>query len=369
MTIGDICRLIESWAPPAIALEKDNVGLLLGSPGSRVRRILACLDVTPAVVREAAALRADLIVSHHPLLFTPLRRIDPDSRRGAMVESLVRRGIALYAAHTNLDFTSGGVSHTLAGRLGLRGVEPLAPLEKRRRKIVVFVPPDHAGGVMQAMAAAGAGVIGRYESCSFTTEGTGSFLPGPGSNPFAGTRGRFERVNELRLEMECPEWNVDAVVRAMRAVHPYDEPAFDVYPLLNPGRDPGMGAVGELPSPLGLRAFLAVVARRLRAKGLRYSGPRGRRIRKVAVCGGSGSELLGDAVKRGADAFVTADVRYHAHQEHPDDIVLVDAGHYETEHPAVATMARFLRTRPAVADGRVAVFESKSSINPVNYFR
>jgi dinuclear metal center YbgI/SA1388 family protein len=360
--------LIESWAPPAIAWERDNVGLLVGSPDAKVGKILVCLDATQAVVREAVSARAGLIVSHHPLIFKPLSRVDPCTRTGGIVGSLLRAGIGLYAAHTNYDFTAGGVSHTLAGRLGLREVSPLAPLEDTRVKIAVFVPSTHAGGVMQAMASAGAGTIGKYESCSFTTEGTGSFLPGPGSNPVHGSRGKFERVSETRLEMECPSWLAGPVVRAMKAAHPYDEVAFDVYPLKNADRDAGMGAIGDLPRGMELRAFLRSVKTRLGSRALRFSGPRRRRIRKVAVCGGSGSDLLGDAVRAGADAFVTADVRYHAFQEFEDRIVLVDAGHYETEHPAVGVMARYLRTRPRVKKERVAVIESRSGGNPVNYF-
>jgi dinuclear metal center YbgI/SA1388 family protein len=361
--------LIESWAPPAIAWEKDNVGLQAGSPGSRVRKVLVCLDVTPAVVDEAVSRRADLIISHHPLIFAPLRRIDAGTPVGKMIETLGRRRIGVYAAHTNLDFTTRGVSHTLAGRLGLKNVAPLSPLRGRERKIVVFVPPTHAGGVMQAMAEAGAGEIGRYESCSFTTDGTGSFHPGKGSKPFIGAKGRFERVGETRLEMVCPEWRVDAAVDAMRSAHPYDEVAFDVYRLENASREYGMGSIGDLPAPLGTRAFLRMVALRLRAKGVRHSGPPARTIRRVAVCGGSGSELLGDAMRSGADAFVTADVRYHAFQEAPGSILLVDAGHYETEHPAAGTLAKFLRAHPRVSKERVAVIESNNGINPVNYFR
>ncbi len=369
MQIRDIGGMIESWAPPGIAWEKDNVGLLVGSPGTKVRKVLVSLDTTPAVVNEAIALGAGLIVSHHPLIFRPLLRIDPESRTGGMLGLLLRHRIGLYAAHTNFDFTNGGVSHALAERLGLREVTPLSPLAGRRKKIVVFVPPSHAGGVMQAMAAAGAGVIGNYESCSFTTEGTGSFLPGPGSKPRIGTVGRFERVNEIRLEMECPGWKAPAVVRAMKSAHPYDEVAFDLYALENEDRDFGMGSIGTLHRPVPLRTFLRTVTARLGAKGVRYSGPPARAIKRVAVCGGSGVDLLPGALTAGADAFVTADVRYHAFQEFEREIVLVDAGHYETEHPAVGVLARFLRSRPRIMKEGVAVIESKKSINPVNYFR
>ncbi len=187
--------MIESWAPPATAWEKDNVGLLVGSPDSRVRKVLVCLDATPPVIDEAVSLGAGLIVSHHPLIFTSLRQIDPRTRVGGMLESLIRRKIGLYAAHTNIDVAPGGVSQALADRLGIRDCIPLSRTRGHQRKIVVFTPPSHAGGVMQAMADAGAGTIGKYESCSFTGEGTGSFLPGPGADPFAGTPGAFERVN------------------------------------------------------------------------------------------------------------------------------------------------------------------------------
>ncbi|HLF14230.1 MAG TPA: Nif3-like dinuclear metal center hexameric protein [Bacteroidota bacterium] len=369
MYVRDISGMIESWAPPAIAWERDNVGLLVGSPDSIIRKVLVCLDATPAVIDEAISMRTGLIVSHHPLMFAPLRQIDPGTRNGGMLASLLRHRIGLYAAHTNLDFTTGGVSHTLAERLGLKEISPLSPLAGKQKKIVVFVPPSHAGGVMQAMAGAGAGVIGKYESCSFTTGGTGSFLPGPGSDPFLGSSGRFERVNEVRLEMECPQWKVPAVVRAMKAAHPYDEAAFDVYSLENASRDFGMGAIGRLPRPAPLRTFLRSVSSRLGAAGVRYSGPSARRIRSVAVCGGSGADLLPEAVRAGADAFVTADIRYHSFQEFEREIVLVDAGHYETERPAVGAITRFLRSAPQIRKERIAVIESKKSINPVNYFR
>lgn len=367
MRIRDVARLIESWAPPETAWERDNVGLLAGSPDGRINRVLVALDATPEVVSEAVSRRAGLLVTHHPLIFTPLRTIDPESRIGGMLETLIRRRIGLYAAHTNLDAAPGGVSHTLAARLGLEEVQPLSPLGGRQKKIVVFVPSSHAGGVMQAMADAGAGVIGRYESCSFAAPGTGSFLAGPGADPFLGRRGRLERVAEIRLEMECPEWRVPAAVRAMKSAHPYDEAAFDVIPLDNRSRDRGMGAVGVLRRPATSAGFLRMVRRRLGARGLRHSGPSNRRIRTVAVCGGSGSDLLGAAARHGADAFVTADVRYHAFQERDREILLVDAGHYETERPGVTALAGFLRSRPEIRKARLAVIESTKGVNPVRY--
>jgi len=369
MQIRDIASFIESWAPPSIAWERDNVGLLVGAPARRVRRILVALDATPEVVREAASVKADMIVTHHPLIFRPLEHINDDDRTGSIIVSLIKRGMALYAAHTNLDFTTGGVSAVLAERLGLTEIVPLSPLKDTQRKIVVFVPGSHAGGVAQAMAEAGAGVIGDYESCSFAGEGEGSFFPGAGTKPFLGQKGTLQRVKELRLEMETPEWKLPDVLRAMKSAHPYEEVAYDVSPLLKPDARHGMGAIGSLPRALGLRTFLGKVARELKARGVRYSGTPRSGIRRVAVCGGSGSDLTPTAISAGADAFVTADVRYHGFQEHEDEIVLVDAGHYETEHPAVGTLARYLRARPELKKNGVRIYESKKGINPVNYFR
>jgi len=219
------------------------------------------------------------------------------------------------------------------------------------------------------MAGAGAGVIGDYESCAFTSQGEGSFLPGASAKPYSGRKGRLSRVPELRLEMETPEWNLPQVLRAMKSVHPYEEVAYDVYPLLNPDDRHGMGMIGLLPRTVSLRTFLGKVSRGLGSRGIRYSGTAGKGIRRVAVCGGSGSELTPAAVAAGADAFVTADVRYHGFQEHEREIVLVDAGHYETEHPAVAAMARFLRTRTELRKKNITVHESKKGRNPVTYFR
>lgn len=369
MLIRDIARLVETWAPPAVAWEKDNVGLNIGDPRRRVNRILVTLDTTPAVVSEAVRLRADLIVSHHPLIFRPLRSIDGRTRDGKMLLTLAEKKIGLYAAHTNFDFTTGGVSFTLAGRLGLKDVTLLSPSAGTDRKITVFVPQRDADRVMRAMSAAGAGVIGRYSMCSFRTVGTGTFLAGDGARPAVGRKGGLERVDEARLEMELPEWKTREVLDAMKSAHPYEEVAYDLHDILNDSRQYGMGAIGDLPRSSGLSAFLGTVRRRLRARGIRYSGPSGTRIRRVAVCGGSGSELLRVAIGRGADAFVTADVRYHTFQEHESKIVLIDAGHFETERPAVKILADFLRSRPAVKDARIKILESKTNGNPVQYHR
>jgi dinuclear metal center YbgI/SA1388 family protein len=319
------------------------------------------------VVAEARRRRANLIVSHHPLLFRPLRTVVTPSGQGAVVAALARHGISAYAAHTNLDFAPGGTSHALAELLGLRTVGFLSPLPGRHRKVVTFVPATDADRVMEAMAAAGAGVIGEYGRCSFRTEGTGTFHGSAQSHPVLGRALRLERVPEVRLEMVAPAAAVEAVAAALRAVHPYEEPAFDVYPLEGGPPEFGMGAVGELPSAMALGSFLDVVRRRLRVPRVRYTGEVRRSVRRVAVCGGSGADLLPEAIRAGAEVFVTADVKYHAFHEASGRIALVDAGHHETEFPVVAAVAARLRAAWTGRRGAPFVATAAAETNPVRH--
>jgi dinuclear metal center YbgI/SA1388 family protein len=368
MTIRDIARILEAWAPPSIAWENDNVGLQLGAPSQRVRGILVALDITDGVIDEARARKANLIVTHHPMLFRPVRSIDTETRVGRMARSLLRSDIAVFSAHTNLDFAPGGVSFVLAERLGLTDASVLSPTAQRRQKIVTFVPRDHVDAVRAAMAAEGAGVIGEYSACSFGAEGMGTFHGSAAARPAVGAAGRFESAEEVRLEMIADEWNMRRIVAALRAAHPYEEAAYDIYRLENDDRRFGAGAIGALAKPIRLRQLLARVRTSLGLPVVRYAGDLKAVIRTVAVCGGSGSDLLGAAIAAGADAFVTADVRYHAFQEPDGRIALVDAGHFETEHPIVAAIADALRSDPGVRKHKIRIDTSRASKNPVQYF-
>lgn len=363
MKVRDISAILEEWAPPEIAWEGDNIGLQVGRGGDPVRRILVALDVTDAVIREARQRRASLIVSHHPLVFRPLRAIATDTPEGRHIAELLRHGIALYAAHTNLDFAAGGTSFALAERLGIAGARFLSTPYRVQKKIVTFVPEEHLERVAGAMAKAGAGVIGNYESCSFRVIGEGTFRGNEASNPAVGRRENLEHVREARLEMVVPGPRVAGVVAAMRAAHPYEEIAYDLYPVETPGRDYGMGVVGELDRPLNLRAFLGRVRRSLSIPHLRYTGDPDRLVRRVAVCGGSGADLLPAAVAAGADVFVTADVKYHAFHDSTGTIALIDAGHYETEVPVVRSLARRLAGR--LRGTGIPVMSTRVKTNPV----
>ncbi len=334
MTVKDIEGIMEEWAPRWIAWERDNVGLQVGDRSAPVRRILLCLDVTEEVVAEAVSMKADLVISHHPLLFRPATSVTSSDAVGRMILALARNGISVYSAHTNLDFAKDGVSVTLARTLGLRNIRFLAPLKGFHAKIAVFVPGQSVQKVLDAMASAGAGIIGDYSHCSFQINGQGTFLGSEKSRPTVGTRGKLESVGEVRLEMILPRTKVAAVVTALKSAHPYEEVAYDVYPLDNESVEFGMGALGELTTPVPLKAFVSHIRKALNAEGLRVSGKPTKRVKTIAVCGGSGSDLIPQAIQAKADAYVTADIRYHAFHD-AADIALIDAGHWETEVPVL----------------------------------
>jgi dinuclear metal center YbgI/SA1388 family protein len=365
MKVRDVQQMIEQWAPPDLAWERDNPGLQVGDPDAQVRGIIVALDPTEQVVAEARRRGASLVVTHHPLLFRPLRSVTTRRSVERTVLALARYGMAAIAAHTNLDFTEGGTSHALADRLGVLAPEFLRRPFRTHAKIVTFVPPSHVAAVADAMSGAGAGVIGGYDRCSFRTDGTGTFRGGPATSPVVGSQGLFERVPEVRLEMLVPRRSVGAAVEALRAAHPYEEPAYDLYHLENLDTTAGMGVVGTLPAAEPFSRFLGRIRRLLGTRALRYAGDPRRTIRRVALCGGGGAELLDDAVNSGADVYVTADVSYHVFHEAAGRIALVDAGHYETEFPVVGALVAHLRAQIASRGGRLAVNPARTSTNPV----
>jgi dinuclear metal center YbgI/SA1388 family protein len=367
MTVREVTSIIESWAPPRVAWERDNVGLQVGDNASVVRQILVSLDATPEVLSEARRKRANLLVTHHPLLFTPLRSLEGSGTTTECVRMAVQENINVYAAHTNLDFTRGGTSFALADALHLESVDILRKSHGLQRKIVTFVPPEHVDRVFTAMAGAGAGRIGNYDHCSFRAEGIGTFRGNTDANPAVGSRDTLEHVEEVRLEMIMDEWNADRVISALKASHPYEEVAFDVYPTGQASNDHGAGTIGSMRRPASLRTFLKTLKRVLHAEGIRYTGDPGMKIRRVAVCGGSGAELLDEAIRQAADVFVTADIRYHAFHEAWGRIALVDAGHYETELPVMYTLANRLTTEMKRRRSGIKVGISGTSTNPITY--
>ncbi len=351
VTISEIAAALERWAPRGSALSYDNVGLQVGDGSRVVDRVLIALDLTHGVVEEAAAFSADLIITHHPLIFKPLKGLRPEPGPGGLAYELVRRDLALYCIHTNLDAAPGGVSFALGEQLGLTDLRLLSPYPEQRFKLVTFVPESHAEAVRESLARAGAGVIGDYTDCSFELSGHGFFRPGKESKPFIGRLGGdLQRVAEHRIEIEVDRWDLDRATAALREAHPYEEVPCDVYPVQQASTRFGLGAVGRLPEPEALSDFLQRTATRLGTPALRFAGDLTARVERVAVAGGSCSEFLEDALRAGADAFVTADIKYHQFFDvydakgHPR-IAFIDAGHYETEQRTENMLHRYLTAR------------------------
>lgn len=322
-SLNDVARFLEAFAPRELAAEWDNTGLLLGDRTMPVERILTCLTVTPEVVAEAVSERASLIVSHHPILFRGAKALSNDTAEGRLLRPLLKHDIAVYSPHTSFDNCAGGINDQLAAMLELANVTPLRPRTVSREcKLVVFVPESDLAKVSDALFAAGAGVIGNYEQCGFRVPGTGTFFGNDSANPAVGAKGRREDVAELRFECRVPLHRLDAAIAAMRSAHSYEEPAFDVYPLA-PLASGGEGRIGDR-EPIALEELAASLKAKL----------------GVAVACGAAGEFLKDAIRAGADAFVTGEVRFHdCLAAEAAGVALILPGHYASERPAVEWLA------------------------------
>lgn len=337
---------MERLAPRSLAQEwdRERVGLSIGSPEAMVQKVMVALDPTQQVIEEALAAGAGLLITHHPFLFRPLSAIRTDQPAGRAIARALAGGLALFSAHTNLDAVEGGVSSVLAERLGLHDVEPLEAEGEPLLKLAVFVPESHVEAVREALGRAGAGQLGHYSHCTFGTNGTGTFLPGEGSQPFIGRPGVLERVAEVRLETILPERLLNKVLAAMLKAHPYEEPAYDVYPLRNRGQLSGLGRIGRLPAPVSLGEMVGRVKRALDVTHVAYLGDPGATIEKAAVCGGSAGDLVARAAFRGANLFVAGEVKYHEGLSAAESgLAVIAAGHDATERLVVPALAQRLR--------------------------
>jgi dinuclear metal center YbgI/SA1388 family protein len=366
LQVQTLMSYLEELAPRRLASDWDNVGLQVGSPAAVVETILVSLDMNEAVLHEAKGMGADLIITHHPFIFRPLSAVRTDLPQGRLIAAVLEAGMAVYSAHTNLDVAAGGVNDALAHRLGLQDTAVLrVGGSESLEKLAVFIPLGHEDAVRDALAAAGAGWIGNYSHCTFQTAGTGTFMPGEGTNPYLGRQGKLERAEEIRLETIYPATLRNRVVRAMIKAHPYEEVAYDLYPLLNEGRPHGLGRVGVLPQAMMLDDFCAYVKEKLEIPNLRITGSAAKPISKVAVCGGAGSDLLHTAVFAGAHVLVTGDVKYHDAQE--ADVLglpLIDAGHDATERVIVPVLCDYLREKLAGGGHQAAVIASTVNTTP-----
>jgi dinuclear metal center YbgI/SA1388 family protein len=364
MKLKEITTYLDSVIPLSFQEDYDNAGLQVGQPEKEVTSAIICLDVTDEIISEAIASHSDLIVSHHPLIFKGLKRLTGKTYTEKIVFEAVKKDIAIYSAHTNLDMLSNGVSRKMAEKIGLKEVTVLAPLEKTLLKLVTYIPESHYKEVETAIFEAGAGVIGNYDRCGFSSSGKGSFRGNEKTNPFRGAKGMIHVENEIRFETILFSHLRDKVIEALINSHPYEEVAYDLYSLENKNIEIGLGCVGLLDKPVSESDFLNLVSAIFGAKGIRYSKLTGKNMSKVALCGGSGVSLLNNAIYSGADVFLTADIKYHDFFNAENKILLVDAGHFETEKFSVEILKDLIIKKFP----KFAVRFSETNTNPINYF-
>ncbi|MEX0657580.1 MAG: Nif3-like dinuclear metal center hexameric protein [Egibacteraceae bacterium] len=353
--LADWVALVDLLYPERDAADWDATGLQVGDPSDSVSRVLVCLDATDATLDEAARQGCELVLTHHPLLFRPLAALTPRTAAGRVALHAARQGISVLAAHTNLDAAADGTTAPIVEALGMVDARPLVPQGGRAPrpvKLVTFVPAADTTAVLAALSAAGAGVIGEYDQCSFRVAGTGTFRPSEVANPTAGERGRLNEEAEDRLEVVVPPHRLEAVVDALVGAHPYEEVAYDLYPLLAPpagAHGPGLGRVGDLREPTALRALVDRLATALPAPFLRVAGDLDRRIRRVAACGGAGDSLIDAAVAAGAELYVTGDLRHHPVLDALTmGLAVIDAGHAATEAAALPALRATLAQAASV---------------------
>ncbi len=363
-TIRDLITVLEQWAPPAYQESYDNAGLLTGDLAQAVTGVLVTLDTTEAVVDEAIAAGCNIIVAHHPILFKGLKSLTGKTYVERTLLKAIRANVAIYAAHTNLDHVRTGVNAEIADRLGLVNTQVLAPKMGLVSKLVIYIPTADTPVLLNTLFAAGAGQIGFYDHCSFRIGGTGTFRPLTGANPALGQIGLDETVAEDRLEVVLPTHLVRPVLAAMHRAHPYELPAYDLYALQNENPEVGAGLIGRLSEPMPATAFLAHLQSVMYLPLIRHTALPERLVARVAVCGGAGSFLLPDARRAGADAFVTADYKYHEFFDADGQLMICDIGHYESEVFTKDRIARYLSGKFL----NFAVILSKTNTNPIYYF-
>lgn len=366
-----IVNIINQIAPPKLATDWDNVGLLVGDYTAEVNKVMVALDVTAAVLDEAIEQGIDLIISHHPLIFKELKAIRADQAVPKLVIKAIKYGINIFAAHTNLDIAQGGVNDLLATKLGLTITEPLTVTScEQLLKLVVYIPAGHEEELRHVLSDLGAGWIGNYSHCTFQTTGTGTFKPLQGTSPYIGHQESLEKVKEIRLETIVPADRLAKVISGMLKKHPYEEVAYDVYPLANHGLENGLGRIGYLPEAVTYQDFLEQIKEALNLPYLRYVGDLKRQIRKVALLGGSGSSYIKTAAAKGADLYITGDVDFHSSQLAESlELALIDAGHYWTEVVIIPHLFSILQTAIHREAMEVEVVQSTIKTDPLILFK
>ena len=364
MTIKEVASILEEFAPLLYQESYDNSGLTIGNSNNNVSSVLLTVDVTEEVIDEAINKKANLVIAHHPIIFKGIKSITGKNYVEKIVAKAIKNDIAIYAAHTNMDGVWGGVNTKLGEKLGLLNIKILSPKKGELRKLVTFVPDEHSDKLRKAIFDAGAGNIGFYDQCSFNLHGNGSFRAGENSKPYKGERGELHFEKEIRIETIFPKHLERSIVNALLSSHPYEEVAYDIYPLDNEFIKAGMGAIGELPENVEEEVFLADLKKIFNLKCIRHSSLLGKKVKRIAVCGGTGAFLLKKAISSGADAFLTADIKYHEYFDADKKILFVDIGHYESEQ-VIKDIFYELLTKNNLT---FAIHFSETITNPVNYY-
>lgn len=363
MKVGEIVKALEAWAPPQLQEGYDNSGLLVGAAHWETKGVLVALDALEAVLDEAIAKGVKMVVTHHPIVFGGLKRFNGSSYVERVVMKAIKNDVALYAIHTNLDNVHWGVNAKIMEVLGIKEHQVLSPMHDSLKKFEVYVPVGSEEELATAVYQAGGGKVSKYEECSFSVEGTGTFKGTEGTNPVIGEVGVRESVKEMKLEFIVPAFAAKAVERAARAAHPYEEMAYQWLAVENKATVYGAGAVGELDEAMDFNAFLAHTKKAL-GTTIKYTKPVGETVKRVAVCGGSGSFLLGAAMGSGSDVFITADYKYHQFFDADSKICIMDVGHFESEQFTIDLIADKL----SELFPKFAVLKTEVNTNPIQYY-
>jgi len=361
--IKNIINIIETYAPVSYQESYDNAGLTIGDANATVESVLVCIDITEAIVDEAIAKGAGLIISHHPLIFSSIKKITGSNYVERCIIKAIQHSIAIYSAHTNLDAVLNGVNAKIAEKIGLINLQCLQPLAGDLLKLVTYVPETHASNVQSKLFEAGAGNIGNYESCSFNVKGEGTFKGNENSNPFVGEKGKLHHEAEIMIETILPKHLENKVIDALIKAHPYEEVAYDIYQLENTNPQVGIGLVGELAEEVSESLFLERIKTIFNVKCLRHTALLSKSIKRIAVCGGSGSSFLKHAIRNNADVFISGDFKYHEFFNAENKIVIADIGHYESEFFTKELFYDILTKK----NSNFAVHLTDINTNPIKY--
>lgn len=363
MKIKTIIKYLETVAPTAYQESYDNAGLIVGNSNAKVTGVIFCLDSTEAVVEEAIAKGCNLIIAHHPIVFSGLKRFNGKNYIERVVMKAIKHDIAIYAAHTNLDSVKTGVNAKICDKLGLVNTQILAPKKGILKKLYTFVPTANGDSVRNALFEAGAGHIGNYEETSFNLIGAGTFKAGAGANPHVGSVGQRHYEAEVKIEVVFPAYKEGGIIAALKANHPYEEVAYDIITLDNQHNDVGAGMIGTLKEAMAERDFLLLIKDKMETPVIRHTALLGKPIQRVAVCGGAGSFLLNHAIRQQADIFITGDYKYHQFFDADNQIVIADIGHYESEQFTIELFYELITKKFS----NFAAYLTEVNTNPVNY--